>query len=257
MPVHLYGVLRGDAGPPHGGSTSSRSALDGPGRRGHPLRLVGGQDLRALVSDIEDDSTVGRDDLLAHAHVLEQVAAETAVIPVQFGTIAPDDEAVVHDVLEPQHDELTALLDTFADVVQLTVDVSHREEPALREVLLRDDALVQMREHVRARPADQGAKMRLGEAVSAALEALRADDAALVTDRVAPHARAIAENEPRGARAVTSLALLVDRADHAALDEAVTLLSDELGPRARVRYVGPQPPYSFLDPVIAGELTWA
>jgi hypothetical protein len=231
--------------------------LEGTGRRGRPLRLVGARGLRALVSDVADDITVNRDDLLAHAHVLERVAAETAVIPVQFGTIAPDDDAVLHDVLDPQHDELTALLDTFADVVQLTVDVSHREEPALREVLLRDDRLAEMRDQVRARPSDHGAKVRLGEAVSTALDALRADDAALVLDRVAPHARAVAENEPRGAQAVASIALLVDRAHHTALDEAVTLLTDELGPRARVRYVGPQPPYAFLEPVIAGELTWA
>lgn len=247
MPIHLYGVVPAGGEEPRVGS----------GRRGGPVRFVDGPDLRALVSDVEEDAPVGRDDLLAHAHVLEALAAEVAVIPVQFGTIAPDEEAVRRDVLEAQHDDLVALLEAFDGLVQLTVEVGHREEEALREVLLRDPDLVGLRDRVREHPADGEAKLRLGEAVSAALEALRADDAAIVVDRLSPHAHAVAENEPRGANAVASVAFLVNRDDHTALDAAVTVLTDELGARARVRYVGPQPPYSFLDPVARGELAWA
>lgn len=247
MPLHLYGVVPAGGGEPELGH----------GRRQRPVRFLDGRDLRAVVSEIEDDATVRRDDLLAHAHVLETLAAAVPVVPVQFGVIVPDDEAVVRDVLEPEHDQLTALLDAFADVVQLTVEVSHREETALREVLLRDPDLAALRDHVRAHPADQQQKMRLGEAVAAGLEALRADDAAIVVDRLAPHAHAVADNELHGGQGVASLALLVGREDHLGLDEAVTLLGEELGPRAQVRYVGPQPPWSFLEPVASGELAWA
>jgi hypothetical protein len=247
VPLHLYGVVP---------VTGSEPQV-GHGRQDRPVRLVQGSGLRAVVSEIAEDAPVRRDDLLAHAHVLEALAAAVPVVPVQFGTIVPDEDAVVRDVLEPQHADLLALLDAFADVVQLTVEVSHREEAALRELLLRDPDLAALRDHVRAHPAAQQEKMRLGEAVVAGLEALRADDAAVVVDRVAPHVHAVAENEPRGTQGVANLALLVDREEHTALDEAVTLLGEELGPRAQVRYVGPQPPWSFLDPVANGDLAWA
>ena len=247
MPLHLYGVVLASRDRPSVGS----------GRRDRPLLHVDHRGLRAVVSAIEDDAPVGRDDLLAHAHVLEALAAEAAVVPVQFGTVVPNEDTLRRDVLEGQHDELTLLLDAFADVVQLTVEVSHREEAALREVLLRDPDLVGLRDHVRAHPAAEQDKLRLGEAVSAGLEALRAEDAAVVVDLVALHARAVAENEPRGAHGVASVALLVDRDDHTALDAAVTALVEELGARAQVRYVGPQPPWSFLEPVATEELAWA
>lgn len=245
--VHLYGVVPAAGDEPDVGT----------GRRGSPVRFVAGRDLRAVVSDVEEDAPVGRDDLLSHAHVLETLAAELPVIPVQFGTLAPADDAVRRDVLDAQHDDLVALLEAFSDVVQLTVDVTHREEAALREVLLRDPGLVALRDHVRSGAGGEGDRVRLGETVAAALQDLQEQDAALVLDRLAPHAKAVAENEARGAHAVTSVALLVDRDDHTAMDEAVTLLTDELGARARVRYVGPQPPYSFLEPVASGELAWA
>lgn len=246
MALHLYGVVP---------ASGARPTI-GKGRRDHPVQYVESHDLCAVVSEVEEDAPVRRDDLLAHAHVLEALAAESAVVPVQFGTVVPDEDAVRRDVLDAQHDDLVALLDAFADVVQLTVEVSHREEAALREVLLRDPELVALRDHVRTNPGADQDKMRLGEAVSAGLEALRTDDAALVVDLVAPHARAVAQNEPRGAHAVASIALLVDREDHTALDAAVTVLGEELGARAQVRYVGPQPPWSFLEPVASGELAW-
>lgn len=250
MPVHLYGVVP-DTGPP-----AESDDLPGHGRRGRPLRLVPGPDLRAVVSDVDEGLRVTRDDLLTHAHVLEALVEHGPVLPVQFGTIAPDDAAVRRDVLEGQHDDLVELLAAFADVVQLTVDVAHEEDAALREVLLRDPQLVALRDQLRGR-SDQASQLRLGEAVAGALEELRADDGAIVVDRLAPLARAVAENDRPGSGEVVSLALLVDRARRTAMDEAVANLRDELGPRVRVRYVGPQPPYAFLEPVATGELAWA
>ena len=38
--------------------------------------------------------------------------------------------------------------------------------------------------------------------------------------------------------------------------EAVGLLRSENEDRMRLRYVGPQPPYSFLEPMKTGELSW-
>lgn len=254
MPVQLYGVVR-DTGSPL--QTLGSTGRGDDRRRGGPLRCVSGTDLCAVVGDTDDaDAPRSRDDLLTYAHVLESLAEETAVIPVQFGTIAPDDDAIRRDVLDQQHDDLVALLDVFADVVQVTVDVRHREDAALREVLLRDPDLVVLRDQVRTPSAGQADKVRLGEAVSMALDELRRQDAALVLDRLAPHAHAVAENEPRGVDAVSNVAFLVDR-DHVPMDEAVTRLGEQLGGRAQVRYVGPQPPYSFLEPVVSGELAWA
>lgn len=249
MPVHLYGVV-GDAAraPDHDRAT---------GRGGRPVRLIGHAGVQALVSDIDDESRAGRDDLLTHAHVLEAVAAESTVIPARFGHVFPDDDHVRTDLLEAGHQELSELLSAFEGLIQLTIQVRYVEEAALREVLRRDPDLLGLRDAAAAPGAGQELQLRLGEAVAVALDHLVQEEGDRLLELVAPFARAVSVNETRSAHDVLNVALLVERARRAELDEAVTALVEEVSPAMTVRYVGPQPAYSFLEPVQRGELAWA
>jgi hypothetical protein len=242
MALHLYGAV--------GAETSLPDDL--LGRGGEPVRRIADERLAVLVTEVDDDRPVGRADLLAHAHVLEKVAESDTVVPIRFGMTMPDEDTVRAELLGPRGDHSAMLLQAFEGAVQLTVTTRYDEEQALREIVRRDPGL-----RAGAGGADVPARMRLGEAVAAALEVMRADDADRVLQRLAPHARAVAFNEVRDVYTVSSLALLVDRALRHALDVAVSDLRDEIGERLRVRYVGPQPPYAFLDSVDTGEKAWA
>jgi len=242
MALHLYGIVDAETSLPD----------DLVGRADAPVRTVADEGLAVLVSDVDEDRRVGRSDLLAHAHVLERLAETSTVLPIRFGMLMPDEDTVRVELLGPQGEHSAALLRAFAGHVQLTVTTRYDEDEALREVLRRDPEL---REAGAA--SDLAARMRVGEAVAAGLEELRVDDADRVLQRLAPHARAVAFNEVRDAYTVSSVALLVDRDLRSALDVAVADLRDELGPRIQVRYVGPQPPYAFLDSVETEASAWA
>jgi hypothetical protein len=56
---------------------------------------------------------------------------------------------------------------------------------------------------------------------------------------------------------VLDAALLVRRGARIRTDEGVARLSRTLPDRLRLRYIGPQPPYSFIDGELAGEPVWA
>lgn len=248
LALHLYGVVPAGAPLP----TGLR------GRRDRPVRGIADQDLQALVSEVEEDARVGREDLLSHARVLESLAAAgTTVIPVQFGMLLPDDGSVERELLGAQKDTLRSLVGLFDGLVQLTVQAAHIEDEALREVLRRDPDLVRMRDALAGRAHDTAGQMRLGEVVAAGLERLRDEDAVRVVEAVAPQVRAVAEQETRGNADVANLALLVARDSRDGLDRAVEALDRELGRRVRLRYVGPQPPYAFLDAAVSGRLAWA
>jgi hypothetical protein len=241
--LHLYGVVGADA------------ELPAPlvGRADAAVRTIADDRLAVLVSEIDHAERVGRADLLAHAHLLEQVADGCTVIPIQFGMVMPDEDTVRRELLGARGDHTYALLRAFADLVQLTVITDYEEEEVLRELVRRDPDLRAMRS---AAFRDLPAKMRLGEAVAAALEELRAEDADRVLQHLAPHARAVAFNEVRDAYSVASVALLVERKSRSKLDRAVAELRNEPGGRFRVRYVGPQPPYAFLDSVEVEAPAW-
>lgn len=249
MPVHIYGVT----------DTSVTIPADRTGRSKRPLRHIDGDGLRVLVSDVDADSRVLREDLMAHAHTLEAVAALGTVLPMQFGVEMPDDDTVRHELIESRGDEIRPLLERFDGLLQLTVAVDLIEQEALKEVLRRDPDLVALRDHVqRAAPQDRhSAEVRLGEAIAAALDVLRAGVGDGVVDRLAPTAGAVSLGEVRGALQAAEIFLLVERDRQSELDATVTTLREDLAPLASVRYVGPQPPYAFLDAASSGELAWA
>lgn len=246
MLLHVYGVVAATAQLPPGLT----------GRGGQPVRVIGDEDLGVLASEIDDEARVRRDDLLAHAHLLEKIADSSTVIPVRFGMLMPDEDTLRREFLDNQHDRLLALLRAFDGYVQLTVQVAYDEEAALREVLHRDRDLADLREAVAADP-DATAQLRLGEAVAGSLALLQQESADLVVDRLRPHVQAMVLNETRGAYDVANVALLVDRRRRQDLDTAVGDLERELDGRMTVRYVGPQPPYAFLDSVVTEEQSWA
>jgi len=247
--VHLYGVTRADATLPTGLQ----------GRQDAPIRLVRDDSLAVLASDVDPGAPAGRKDLLLHAHVLEACAEELTVVPMQFGMALEDDEAVRQRVLAGQRERLEYLLASLEGLVQVTVQASHEEEPALREVLRRSPDLLAARERLRTSPGggSAAAKMELGEAVAAALQQLGAEDGGYILDELAPLTRAVSESEAKGTHGILHAALLVERDQRPALDAMVSRLREELADRVRIRYVGPQPAYSFLEPLETGELAWA
>lgn len=248
MAVHLYGVTTSGAPRPEGLK----------GRRDTAVRYVTDDELAVIVSDVDADSPAGRQDLLDHAHVLEAIVDQATVVPMQFGIALPDDDAVRDQVLGRDREGISELLRALDGFVQLTVQVFHQEEAALREVLRRDPGLADLRQQAQTAPAAtaQTVQVELGQAVASAVEELLAEDAAVALDRLDPFAHAVSQNDPAGSYEALNAAFLVERAKRATFDAAVSDLRDETADQWRLRYVGPQPAYSFLEPIRNGELTW-
>ncbi|WP_328529628.1 GvpL/GvpF family gas vesicle protein [Nocardioides sp. NBC_00368] len=248
MPVHIYGVT----------DTSVAIPADRKGRASRPLRRIDGDGLRVLVSDVDADSRVMREDLMAHAHALEAMAAAGTVLPMQFGVEMPDDDTVRHELIESRGGEIRSLLERFDGLLQLSVSVELNEEEALREALRRDPDLVALRDHVRrASPGERpSSELRLGEAMAGALDMLRAEVGDRVVDELVAVARAVSLGEARGALQAVEAALLVERDRQSEVDATVTTLRDDLTPLAALRYVGPQPPYAFLDAASSEVPAW-
>ena len=247
MALHVYGVVAAATPLPDGLA----------GRHEARLRLVVHGDLAAVVSEIDADARVRRDDLLAHAHVLETLVEGSTVLPIRFGVIVGNDEEVAHNILEAGETGLTSLLKSFDDLVQLTVKAYHEEDEALKELLRQRPEIRSLREETASGAASYQSQIRLGEAIAVALDELASTDAAMLNEELSGLAERIILQEVSGRNQVLDAALLVKRADRARTDEGVARLSRTLPDRLRLRYIGPQPPYAFVDTELAGEPVWA
>ena len=89
--TYVYGVLRAGEAP-----TIDAAAVGGRS----PVRTLSDGELAAIVSDVDAGFVeAGRDDLERHMAVLAQAAVSATVVPLRFGTVMPDDAAVVEELL--------------------------------------------------------------------------------------------------------------------------------------------------------------
>uniref|UniRef100_UPI0034DE6AA0 GvpL/GvpF family gas vesicle protein n=1 Tax=Streptomyces flavofungini TaxID=68200 RepID=UPI0034DE6AA0 len=125
MTTYVYGI-----------ASSAHPALpdgmEGIGKPACTVRILRNGDLAAIVSDAPEDLKPKRRDLLAHQNVLSEAGAAGAVLPMRFGSLAPDDETVV-SVLGERADHYGERLHALDGKVEYNVKASHNEQAVLHQ----------------------------------------------------------------------------------------------------------------------------
>jgi Gas vesicle synthesis protein GvpL/GvpF len=239
--VYVYGIS----------TAAERADVEAPGvgASGARVRRIVHGELAALVSDVEPDYAVAAREVRAHWRVLDEAASRATVLPMRFGTVLESDDAVIDELLAPRHDRLAAQLAALAGKVQLTVKGFYDEERLLRSVVARSPAVARLRERVRGRPAAATYydRIELGELVAGEVGRARERDGAAVLGRLEPLALAARQEPPSTPDCAVNAAFLVERERVEEFSAAVAALADEVAGRMRLRYVGPLPPYSFVE----------
>lgn len=228
----------------------------GIGERGDPVHTIRHRRLAAVVSDssvVEYETS--RRNMMAHTLVLEEVMEAFDLLPVRFGTIAPDAEAVEKRLLVPRYEELTRLLGQMQNRVELGLKVFWYEGAAFEEVVREYEAVRKMRDSLQGRSLEETyyERIRLGEEVEKALTQKRARNEEMILSRIRPHAHKTRTNKIISDRMVINAAFLVDKAKEPDVDAAVRKLDEEFSDRLMFKYVGPVPPYNFVNIVVNWE----
>ncbi len=194
--------------------------------------------------------------LLAHARVLDSVAATDPVLPVRFGTVLPSAEAVVAQLLAPQRPRLVAALASLAGRAQFTVGARYLPDQPVRQVLDEQPALRRLhaRLHRRGAAPDPASRMRLGEAVARAVTVVRQRDTAALAAALRPHAVRIAVQPSSSLESdrVADVAVLVEHTQAKAVEAVVEDLARRWADRIRLRLLGPMAPYHFTGAAPTG-----
>ncbi|MFE9675021.1 GvpL/GvpF family gas vesicle protein [Streptomyces sp. NPDC006259] len=239
MSTYVYGITAAS-------HPALPDGLNGVGEPPLPVRVLRAGDLAAVVSDAPENLRPKRRDLLAHQTVLGEIGAEGCVLPMRFGSVAPDDDAVT-GVLTERAEHYAERLRALDNKVEYNVKASHVEEAVLHQVMADSPELRALAEANRqAGGGSYEQKLQLGEMVAAAVKAREAEDAAEIQRVLEPLAAAV-EAGPESTGWLANVSFLVDR------DEAARFLEAAEGIREsrsylEVRVNGPLPPYSFVEP---------
>ncbi|NMO50724.1 GvpL/GvpF family gas vesicle protein [Actinoplanes sp. TBRC 11911] len=236
----LYGVVPSDIEP----TSDARGIGDPPAR----VTMVTHGDVGALISEVSLDRSLGRpEELRGYQNLLDGTAALAPVLPVRFGTVFTDEDAVAA-LLAEHHDDFRAALDELDGRFEFIVRGRYDQAALLTEVLDENPELRQLRDEARQLPEEVsvGVRTRLGEIVNQAVEAKRNVDTQALADLLQPVAGQLLIRQPTSETDAANIALLVDTERQDDLEKAVHRVAEDWSGRINLRLLGPLAPYDFV-----------
>jgi hypothetical protein len=239
--AYVYGIVPADTTPPKDATGIGDPPAD--------VTTVRYGDVAALVSPIDESTPLGRpEDLLAHQRLLDAVAAEHPVLPLTFGAVLTDTDAVEHELLEPHHDEFSDALTELRGRAEYLVTARYVRDAVLGEVLREHPELVELRDAIAGQPEEltHQDRIKLGEGINTAVSAKRDADTRTLADLVRPHAVQAVVREPAHELDAARVAVLTDVAAEDDLTESLAELAGDWSGRIEIRVRGPLAPYDFV-----------
>jgi hypothetical protein len=220
--------------------------LTGVGDPPREVRILNAGELSAVVSDAPEGLRPKRRELLAHQTVLSEAGAAGCVLPMRFGSVAPDDSAVT-GVLAERAEHYKERLGALDGRVEYNIKANHVEEAVLHHVMAENPDIRALAEANRkAGGGSYEDKIRLGEMVAAAVKGKEAEDATALERALEPGADAVSVG-PESTGWLANVSFLVNRDSAEEFLAAVERARTEM-PHLEVRVNGPLPPYSFVEP---------
>lgn len=239
---YLYCVIAGDRQ-----QTFDVDGIEGPEDEVYTLPLDGLSVVVSRSSKTEYDST--RRNLTAHMRVLETVMADHTIVPIRFGSVAPNEETVYDTLLKPQRDTIRTLLAELDGRVEMGLKVFWMEGVLYAEILPARPDIAQLRDKLLGRSPEETyyERVKVGELMEAAVTEKRDREAHALLEHIAPLAHRTKQLDILGEQTILNVALLIERSKVDALEECVTQLDGNNAERLLFKLVGPTAPYNFVD----------
>ncbi|MET9286926.1 GvpL/GvpF family gas vesicle protein [Nocardia beijingensis] len=239
--VYVYGIVPADVEPePHASGVG-----DPPGKVG----VVRHGEIAALISTLESDRPLGTpDDLTAHAELLDGSAAVAPVLPLRFGAVMTDTEAVENELLGANEAEFRSALEQLEGRAQFVVRGRYVENTILRELLEENAEASRLRDEIRDKPEDatRNERIALGEMINQAIESKRAADTRKVVDALEKFEPLVNYRDPTHEEEAVHIALLVELERQQELEETLRELGEEWDGRVELNLLGPMAAYDFV-----------
>lgn len=239
--VYVYGIVPGDV--------EVEKSAQGIGDPPAPVEVVHEGDIAALVSVIAMDHALGTpEDLQAHAKLLDGTAGVAPVLPLRFGAVMTDQDAVAEELLRDHHDEFAEALKALEGQAEYLVKGRYDEQEFLARLLSENDEARQLADDIRGKSEDasRNSRIALGELIANAIEAMRNADTNTVIDETEGIARQVNPREPTHEWDAVHVAVLCEVERQAELEEVVNRMNENAGGLMKLRLLGPVAAYDFV-----------
>ena len=196
---------------------------------------------------------LSRQHTLAHELVIERAMEFGTVLPVRFGTVAENEALIRKKLLAQRRVELHELLEKMDGKVEMGVKVLFDADLVYAHIVEHDADIRTLRDQLTNRPPNEThyERIKLGQMVERALAKRKVDDADWIMEQLQPYAVDSRRNDVYSELMVLNASFLVDTAQEPALEQAVHEIDVKFKGVTTIKYVGPLPPFNFVDLVIS------
>ena len=228
----------------------------GIGSRGDEVATIGYDDLSMVISNSPMTRyMVSRENMLAHEKVIEEVMKEFTVLPVRFCTIAISADEI-RNLLDRRHKEFKNLLRDMDYKIELGVKALWKNMGIIfKEILEENKEIKKAKERIQKDTKKKSiqAQMEVGKMVEQALAKKKEKEAEKILDTLRRTAIDYKLNKTVSDSMFMNTAFLVDKGREKEFDNIMDDLSNEYKERTKFMYVGPLPPFNFVNITIYPE----
>ncbi len=222
----------------------------GIGGRGDIVSTIGYEDLSAVISNSPMDKyVVNKENLIAHEKVVEEVMKNYTVLPMRFCTVAGSAEEV-RNLLRKRYLELKNLLKDMDNKVELGLKAFWKEMKVIFQELVDEDKKIKsLKEKIakKSLKVSYAEGINLGKIVKTALGLKRDKEGQEIINALKRISYHFLLNETQGDEMLINAVFLVDRSREREFDNQVNELVAKYAQRVKFKYVGPTPPYNFVN----------
>lgn len=237
---YIYGII---------GETEVRR-FDFPGVGDAEVYTIPYQKLAAIVSDTdlqEIDPT--RKNVLAHTTVQDSLLKEYDLLPMGFGMIAKS-ENEVQRLLERNYTGFIRELERLSGKIQVELKAFWNQEAMIKEIQGENERLTKLKAKINAASSAVEAQSLLVE-VGKKVEQITQDWRNKYAQRVYTTLKGLAVeaqlNDPKEVKNILNASFLIERSKESEFKEEVYRLDSQYQGKVNFKYVGPLPPYSFVN----------
>ena len=219
------------------------------GQKGERVYCISEGNFALVVSDSEvKEYPFIREHLISHQEVIEKVMQQGYdVLPVRFSTVAADSQNLKEKVLQSKKKELSETFKTVEGRVELGLRAFWKNMNDIFQEIVAEHKEIQIAKKEAEKNPHRFKVAQVGELVAKALEQKREREERKILGPLKELAVDFKERERRGDVIITSSAFLVPKEKEKEFDKRVRLLRDEHGERIQFIYVGPIPPFNFVE----------
>lgn len=194
---------------------------------------------------------ISRENLISHEKVIETVMKDYTVLPVRFCTIAASAQEI-RELLRKRYVEFINLLRDMDNKVELGVKALWKNIDQIFQEIKKEnkDIITIKKKALKSSSVSHNNAINIGKIVQSALKKKKEKEGRELLQVLQKNCYDLKKNKIYGDKMILNAAFLVDRARAKEFDHRIDDLSEKYAQRIDFKYVGPAPPYNFVNIVV-------